>query len=131
MRQIAAVLILAALFVLLVGSRFAPSDGDRLAAISRLAAAKVRGGLPPGAKMAGPFHALRRGLPEELADRVKARLDTDKRLAGVEFSVSADGGAVTLRGVVPDAKARRAAVALAENTAGVEKVIDELAVPEQ
>jgi hypothetical protein len=130
MRQIAAVLILIALFVLLVGSRFEHSDGDRLAAISRLAVGKVRSGLPAGAKMAAPVHALRKELPEGPADRVKARLEADRRFAGVEFTVTADGDTVTLRGILPDAKTRRQAVVLAENTVGVEKVIDELAVPE-
>lgn len=130
MRQIAAALILIALFVLLVGSRFKPSDGDKLAAVGRLAVAKVRAALPPAAKMAGPVQALRRELPERVEDRVKDRLDADNRLAGVSFDVTADGGAVTLRGVVPGEKARKTAVGLAEHTSGVEKVIDELAVPE-
>jgi osmotically-inducible protein OsmY len=130
MRQIVAVLILIALFVVLVGSRFQHSDGDRLTAISRLAVGKVREGLPPAAKMAGPFHALRKQFPEQLEDRVKARLESDKRFAGVEFVVAADGATVTLRGVVPDARTRRRALAVAENTVGVEKVVDEVAVPE-
>jgi hypothetical protein len=130
MRQIAAVLILIALFVLLVGSRFKPSDGDKLAAVGRLAVAKVRNELPPAERIAGPLQALRRGLPERPEDRVKARLDADNRLEGVRFDVTGDGGAVTLRGVVPTAKARKTAVAVAEHTTGVEKVIDELAVPE-
>jgi hyperosmotically inducible periplasmic protein len=130
MRQIVAVLILIALFVLLVGSRFEPSDGDHLAAISRLAVAKVRDGLPAAAKMAGPMHALRKELPEGVADRVKDRLVADRRFAGIEFNVTADGGIVTLRGVVPDAKAHRQAIVVAENTVGVDRVVDELAVPE-
>ncbi len=130
MRQIAAVLILLALFITLVGSRFEPSDGDHLAAISRMTVAKVRDALPSAGKLAGPVNALRRGLPERLEDRVKARLDTDKRLAGLEFTITADGTTVKLQGVVPDATARKRAVAVAENTVGVDVVIDELAVPE-
>ena len=130
MRQIAAVLILMSLFVLLVGSRFKPSDGDKLAAVCRLTAGKVRDALPPAATLAGPVNALRKELPERVEDRVKGRLDADKRMEGVEFTVAADGGAVTLRGVVPSAKARKIAVGIAENTTGVEKVVDELAVPE-
>ena len=47
----------------------------------------------------------------------------------MEFAVTADGSEVTLRGVVPDGGIRRRAVELAENTSGVEKVVDELAVP--
>ena len=40
MRQLVAVLILIVLYVVLVGSRFNPSDGDKLAAVSRLVVAK-------------------------------------------------------------------------------------------
>lgn len=130
MRQIVAFLILVALFLLLVGSRFKPSDGDKLAAVSRLAVAKVRAALPPGEKLAGPVNALRKELPERPEDRVKARLDADKGLEGVSVGVVAEGTTVRLRGVVPTAAARNRAVELAETTTGVEKVIDELAVPE-
>jgi hypothetical protein len=130
MRQFASFAILIVLFVLLVGSRFEPSDGDRLAAIGRLVGAKIRGSLPPAEKIAGPLDSLRRGLPTRIEDRVKNRLETDRNLQGISFTISADGETVTLRGIVPDAKARKHAVELAESTTGVEKVIDELAVPE-
>lgn len=130
MRQFVSVVILIVLFIVLVGSRFEPSDGDRLAAIGRLLARKARGAMPPAEKLAGPLDSIRRGLPTRLEDRVKNRLETDRGLQGVAFSVSADGDTITLRGVVPDARTRKHAVDLAESTAGVEKVIDELAVPE-
>jgi len=129
MRQMAAALILLALFVVLVGSRFSPADGDKLAAVSRLTATKLRDALPTDAALAGPVGAFRRGLPDDPAGRVKARLETDRRLAGLPFTVSAEGEKVTLRGVVPDAAARKRAVSLAENTVGVAEVVDELAVP--
>ncbi|HXD86376.1 MAG TPA: BON domain-containing protein [Urbifossiella sp.] len=129
MRQLVAVLILIALFILLVGTRFKPSDGDKLATIGQLACEKVRGALPPTVKLAGPFNALRREIPESLDDRVKARLEADDRLASVPLEVSAEGTTVTLRGVAPTARARKAAISLAEHTIGVDKVVDELAVP--
>lgn len=129
MRQIAAVLILIALFILLVGTRFKPSDGDKLAAVSRLAIFKVRESLPPAAKVAGPINALRREIPDRIEDRVKARLDADNRLGGIAFDLTSEGSTVTLRGVVPSEKAHRVAVSIAEHTTGVEKVVDELAVP--
>ena len=129
MRQMAAALILLALFVVLVGSRFSPADGERLAAVSRLTAAKLRDALPTDAALAGPVGAFRRGLPDDPAGRVKARLETDRRLSVVPFTVSAEGEKVTLRGVVPDSAARKRAVSLAENTVGVGEVVDELAVP--
>ena len=128
MRQFAAFLILVALFVVLVGTRFKASDGDRLAAIARLTVAKLRGSMPPAVNLAAPVDALRRELPTRPEDAVRARLAADKRLAGMEIAVTAEGGTVKLRGVVPNAKARADAVALAENTAGVDTVVDELAV---
>ena len=77
MRQFAAVLILIALFILLVGARFKPSDGDKLSSVSRIALFKVRDSLPPAARMAGPLQLLRRGIPERLEDKVRARLEAD------------------------------------------------------
>ncbi len=131
MRQMASTLILLALFILLVGSRFTPADGEKLAAVSRLAVVKIRAALPTDAALAGPVGAFRRGLPDRVEDRVRTRLETDRRFEGVTFAVTAEGEKVTLRGVVPDAAARKRAVLLAENTAGVAEVVDELAVPVQ
>ena len=129
MRQMTAVLAVTAAYVFLVGSRFTAADGEKLAAVGRVVAAKVRAALPQEVTD-NPVGALRKGLPERVEDRVAARLAGDKRLQGIDFQVTADGGGVTLRGVVPDATAKRKAVALAENTVGVESVTDELAVPE-
>lgn len=130
MRQFAAFGILAALFLLLVGSRFQASDGDKLARVSRLVAGKVQAALPPADRLAGPIKAVRELLPQRLEDRVKARLDSDAKLQGVAFVVSSDGATVKLAGVVPDAAARKWAVEVAASTVGVEQVVDELAVPE-
>ncbi|HEY1190985.1 MAG TPA: BON domain-containing protein [Gemmata sp.] len=129
MRQFAAVMILVALFLLLVGSRFKASDGDKLAAVSRLSAAKLRNALPPAVNVSAPIDALRKEMPTRPDDAVRARLAADKRFVGVEFKVTAEGNAVTLRGVAPDARIKRLAVGVAENTIGVERVVDELAVP--
>lgn len=131
MRQMAAALIFIALFVLLVGTRFEPSDGDRLASVGRLAVKKVRVALPPPEKLAGPFQLLRREIPERIEDKVRARLESDSRFQGLKFEVTANGSEVTIRGVMPDAKTRRIALGIAEHTAGVEKVVDELAVPDR
>jgi hyperosmotically inducible protein len=130
MRQFAAFGILAALFLLLVGSRFQASDGDKLAKVSRLVAGKVQAALPQADKLAGPVNAVRALLPQRLEDRVRARLVADQKLAGVAFVVSSEGGTVKLGGVVADAAARKWAVEIAASTVGVEKVVDELAVPE-
>jgi osmotically-inducible protein OsmY len=129
-RQFAAFLVVITLFAVLVCPQFQASDADKLSAVARLAAAKVRSAMPPAVNLAALADAVRKELPARLEDRVKDRLAADRRLAGVDISVSAEGGAVRLRGVVPDARARKVAVSLAENTAGVEAVVDELAVPE-
>lgn len=130
MRQIAAGSILVALFMVLVGSRFRASDGEKLAAVSRLGAAKVRNSMPPALNVAAPVDALRKELPADPAAAVRLRLAADKRFAGVEFRVTAEGNVVTLRGVVTDARVKRLAVGVAQNTVGVDGVVDELAVPE-
>lgn len=130
MRQFAAVVILSSLFLLLVGSRFKASDGDKLVAVAWLTTSKLRNTLPPDLNLAAPVDALRKELPTRAADAVRARLTADKRFAGVEFRVSGEGAVVTLRCVVPDARAKRLAVGVAQNTVGVDEVIDELAVPE-
>ncbi len=62
--------------------------------------------------------------------RVYGRLHWDKSLHASNLVLKADGGAVTLRGMVPDEAARRKAVALAADTFGVTRVIDQLTVPE-
>ena len=53
----AAFLIVMALFVMFVGSRFERSDGEKLAAISRLTVVKVRNALPASERIAGPLNA--------------------------------------------------------------------------
>ncbi|MBY0458354.1 MAG: BON domain-containing protein [Gemmataceae bacterium] len=128
MRALAAVLILSLLFVLLVGSRFKASDGDKLAAVSRLAVRKVRNALPASLGAGGPVEAIRKELPTRPDEAVRARLAADKRFVGVEFTVLSDGGVVTLRGTVPDARVKRLAVGVADNTVGVERVVDELVI---
>jgi hyperosmotically inducible protein len=129
MRQFAAFLILVGLFVVLVGTQFQASDGDKLSAVARLVSAKVRAALPPAANVAAPVDALRKELPTRPDEAVRARVASDKRLADLNLTIVHEGNAVKLRGVVPDAKTRKLIVNLAENTVGVEQVVDELAVP--
>ncbi len=130
MRQLAAMLILIALFVVLVGARFQASDGDKLAAIARLGGMKIRNAMPPAVNFASPVDALRKELPTRPEDAVRARLSADKRLNGLNLTVAAEGNTIKLRGVVPDAKTRKIVLSLAENTSGIEQVVDELAMPE-
>jgi osmotically-inducible protein OsmY len=130
MRQFAAMLILIALFVVLVGTRFQASDGDKLASVLRVAGVKISNAMPPAVNLASPIDALRKELPTRPEDAVRARLQSDKRLNSLNLTVAAEGNTIKLRGVVPDSKIKKIAVNLAENTAGVEQVVDELAMPE-
>ena len=129
MRQFAAFLILVGLFIVLVGTQFQASDGEKLAAVARLTGAKIRAAMPPAVSLAAPVDALRKELPTRLEDAVRARLSADKRLVGINLVVVSEEGAIRLRGVVPDDKTRKIIVSLAQNTVGVERVMDELGVP--
>lgn len=129
MRNFLAGLILLALFVVLVGSRFQVTDADRLRAVSQVVVAKWREALPPTLNLRLPVAIMGQEQPQRPDDAVRARLASDKRFAGIAFTVTAEGHIVTLRGVVPNATLRRLAVGVAQNTIGVESVIDELAVP--
>jgi hyperosmotically inducible periplasmic protein len=129
MRQFAAFLILVGLFIVLVGTQFQTSDGEKLAAVARLAGAKIRAAMPPAVNFAAPVDALRKELPTRPEETVRARLSADKRLVGLDVVVVGEEGAIRLRGVVPDDKTRKMVVSLVQNTIGVERVMDELAVP--
>ena len=66
----------------------------------------------------------------ETHNRVYARLHWDKSFykTGIEVH-QLKGGAILLRGVVPDLATKKKAMDLAMDTVGVTEVIDELAVP--
>lgn len=130
MRQFAAVLILIAVFVVLVGARFHASDGDKLAAVARRVSIKINNSLPRALNLASPVDALRKEIPTRPEDAVKARLAGDQRLTGLEITVVGEATTIKLRGIVPDARTRKLIASLAENTVGVEHVVDELAIPE-
>lgn len=130
MRQFLVFLVLTGLYVVLVGSQFRASDGDKLAAVAQRVTGKLRESLPPTLNVIAPLDSLRRELPTRPEDAVRSRLAGDRRLAGSDVTVIGEGNVVKLRGVVADARCRRIALSLAENTEGVEQVIDELAIPE-
>lgn len=59
--------------------------------------------------------------------RVYSRLHWDKSLTSAELEIDVeDEGVVILTGTVPDAAARRKALQLAEDTVGVQQVVDRL-----
>jgi hyperosmotically inducible periplasmic protein len=60
--------------------------------------------------------------------RVYARLHWDKHLQEAKIEITVKGGVATLTGTVPTAKAKAKAIELAEDTVGIDKVIDHLTV---
>jgi hypothetical protein len=63
-----------------------------------------------------------------LIPRVYGRLHWDKALHSSTLFIKAEGGTVTIRGLVPDDAARAKAVALVKDTVGVSHVIVQISV---
>ena len=63
-----------------------------------------------------------------LIPRVYGRLHWDKALYSSTLFVKAEGGTVTIRGLVPDEAAKAKAIALTKDTVGVTRVIVQLTV---
>jgi hypothetical protein len=109
----------------------AKADTERLAKVGAKIAQRAESLLPGGK---GPLTHAWQVLPlptgEVAVDaRVAARLNWEKSLADAHVEVrSLPGEAVELRGSVRDLEQRRRAVAVAEATAGVEKVEDHLEI---
>jgi hypothetical protein len=129
-RAAAAVAFLGVLTATIVLSK--PGDLDILLRVGKKAAEKVQGGLPDARRAAGPLAAFRAGDALPVEERVRVRIQTDKQMAGADVTVvsTATAGEVRLRGVVQTGTQRQRAIELAEGTAGVDKVLEELAVPE-
>ena len=64
------------------------------------------------------------GIPS----RVYGRLHWDKEFHAVSLFVKAEGGRVTVRGILPDDAAKARAIALVKDTVGVTHVIDQISV---
>ena len=108
------------------------TDGPILAKVGKLAWERTRDSLPNRAKLMAPLAAFRAGDALPVEERVRLRIETDKKLAGIRIEVwpGEKEGEVRLRGVVPGAESRTRIVGIAESTSGVESVVNELAVPE-
>jgi len=74
------------------------------------------------ARVRGSVHNM------DVASRVYGRLHWDKTLTTSTLDLDVQGGVATLRGAVPNAKAKAKAVELAEDTVGISKVIDQLTI---
>jgi hypothetical protein len=68
---------------------------------------------------------------DDLAGTVAAKLRESGSLAGYKVNVKAKSGTVWLEGRVADQKQLAAALSLAENTPGVERVVNRLAIGKQ
>ena len=64
------------------------------------------------------------GIPS----RVYGRLHWDKEFHSISLFVKAEGGRVTVRGILPDDAAKARAIALVRDTVGVTQVIDQISV---
>jgi hypothetical protein len=108
------------------------SDPDTLARVGEAVGRKAKGSLPEASRVAGPLTAFRLGDRFPVEEQVRIRLQADKNLAGAEVLVAPgqSPGEVRLRGVVVSSQQAQHAVRLAEETVGVQKVINDLAVPE-
>lgn len=124
------------LFLFVLGGTLAlskESDLDVLLRAGRKAKEQVANTLPDGRRLAGPLAAFRAGDALPVEERVRVRIQTDKAMAGADVAVAAApdaAGEVRLRGVVQTGAQKARAVELANATSGVEKVVEELAVPE-
>jgi hyperosmotically inducible protein len=108
-------------------------DTERLARLSQKISARMES-IGDGATctLHGGWQGFRAHQDDGGIDaRVASRLRWDKELADTRLQVEAETGTVTLKGKVENLAQRQRAVALAESTTGVEKVIDELKLPEE
>jgi osmotically-inducible protein OsmY len=81
----------------------------------------------PQEKLSSGWLAMRTNWDAVTLDtRVSARLRWDKSLADATIQVSATDGVVELKGKVADLKKRQRAVEIAQSTAGVTEVKDNL-----
>jgi hypothetical protein len=108
-----------------------PATSDTQSGVGERVGESVDRGLTRlGEKLRRGWADIRRSVDElTVQGRVYGRIHWDKQLANAAIEISVENeNIVTLTGTVADASARHNAVALAENTVGVGKVIDHLTV---
>lgn len=108
------------------------TDFEILQRVVRVSRDKIASVTPDAQKLAGPLAAFRIGNALPIEERVRVRIQNDKHMLGGDVTVlpTATTGEVRLRGIVETSDQRNHALVLAESTKGVEKVLNELAVPE-
>lgn len=127
-------ILICSVFVLIVGGSLAlskTSDAEVLTKVGRTATEQVTGSLPDRSAVAGPLASVQVGDLIGVDDKVRVRLKTDAALANANVIVTTpETGVVKLAGKVDTSAQRERAVMLAQTTAGVKKVEQEIAVPE-
>jgi hyperosmotically inducible protein len=63
-----------------------------------------------------------------ILSRVYGRVHWDKALHSSSIFVKAEGGSITIRGIVPDEDTKTKAIDLVKDTVGVTRVIDQLSI---
>ena len=114
---------------LIAVSLFAPASHADQGPLQRAGQGSTTPGRISAAASRPGSHGQITAQERELLNRVTQRIHWDKQLVSstLQLVVQADG-TVHLRGSVLDEAARARAVDLAENTVGVTRVVDELAV---
>ncbi len=127
-------ILVVSVFVLIVGGSLAlskSSDAEVLTKVGRTASEQIGGAMPDRAAVAGPLASMHVGELIGVEDKVRVRLKTDAALPNANLVVtSSEEGTVKLTGKVDSLAQRERAVMLAQTTAGVKKVEQEIAVPE-
>jgi osmotically-inducible protein OsmY len=105
-------------------------DGDILMEAARRLGEKFEDCGASPCELTARFRAAAGGA--SLGARVENRIRWDRYLKDSDVEVTLTGtGVVTLRGQVPDGALKQRAVELARTTVGVERVVDELELPEE
>ncbi len=104
-------------------------DTERLAKVARYLGDQLDGFAGGAHGQLPAWPVLQPGLDQLTLDaRVVARLSWDKGLEGSRIQVAVHDGVIELKGTVQDLTQRRRAVDLANSTAGVTDVVDNLEV---
>ena len=109
-----------------------PTDPEVLARLGAAVAGKVESALPDRSQLAGPVTNFKVGDRLPVEEQVRLRIRSDKSMAGTEVEVlrGVNPGEVRLRGVEATAALQMRVAVIASETVGVEKVFNEVAVPE-
>lgn len=128
MPRIAALLLLAALFTVLVAARFQPGDLDRLSAVCSVLQQQVQPLLPDTERFRQLSGEWWYHWPHRPVDDLRHRLATDARLQGISVTVVEEDNSICLHGIVPSEEIRLIIQELATHTLGIQTVVNELAV---